>query len=335
MPIPGLGHRSYLQIGPKETTYGTFQTPTKKLELISWNIAPDIGVINDPSLYNQQSQRALYQGPLLYRGTFVVRANYEGILLELLRGVTGTYTSAVVDTSARDHFFKEGPTLNSYSFEVILGDVPSGTSKCWRLLGAKVLNLSYKIKAAKGDGGMGTIEFTVLAKDMISGQTPTGALSFPANFPPLFHQCITADDGTADAVGSVRVRGLEVTLENPHADDRLYLGSLNIDEPLRNGFLKARYKLEQEFITATQWDAARAFTVGSPQFIFQHPTLVGATTAKREFEFRSNQANLTEFTAPISDYGIMVSTATWEAFFDPTDVSAIVVRVRNADVALP
>ena len=33
--MPGLGHRSYLQIGPKETTYGTYIAPTSKLELIS------------------------------------------------------------------------------------------------------------------------------------------------------------------------------------------------------------------------------------------------------------------------------------------------------------
>src|SRR6185503_18621702 len=107
--MPGLGHKSYLQIGPKETTYGTYIAPTSKLELISWDVEPNVSVIQDPSLYS-------------VRGTFVVRLNFEG-LLELFRGLFGTYSNSLVETGVRDHTFKEGATLNSYSPEVIIGDV--------------------------------------------------------------------------------------------------------------------------------------------------------------------------------------------------------------------
>lgn len=330
--MPGLGHKSYLQIGPKESTYGTYIAPTSKLELISWDVEPDIGIIQDPSLYSQQSRRAIYQGAYLARGTFKVRLNYEG-LLELFRGLFGTYpTPTVVETGVRDHFFKEGATLNSYSPEVIIGDVP--TNKCFRLLGTKLISARIAGRAGQGVDAMLTAEFTVLAKDYISNQTPTGSLNFPALFPVLYHQGITMDDGTADAAASVRIRSFEVSLDQPHTDDRFYLGSVTIDEPVRQDFLTARWRFEQEFTTLTQWDAARAFTVGSPQLVFQHPTTIGVSS-KREFELRSNKAQLVEMSAPVSDYGIVLSTATWEAFFDVTDSSALLARFRNTEAALP
>lgn len=402
--MPGLGHKSYMQIGPKEGTYGTFQLPTKKLEVVSWNVSPQIGVIRDPSLYGSPSMRALFQGALTYKGTFVVRLNYEG-LLELLRAVYGTYSSSVVggETYVRDHLYKEASTLNSYTIEIVIGDVPTG--KCYRVTGAKLLNLTVRGTAGTGNDAMLMAEFTVMAKDVDAGTSnvtpattvgPISALSVSASqltrgsgsftadgvvagmaiscpnvpvgtvvvtpgttilqmtvagtngsgltasfstcqfsslYPVLFHQGITMDDGSGDAAASVRIRSFEVTLEQPHAE-RAYVGSLTVDEPLREDFLKATWRFTQEFTTTTQLAAARAFTVGSPQLVFQHPTTIGSAV-KREFELRSNQANLVEFTDPVEGYGVLISTATWESWFDPTDASALVARIRNSEPQLP
>lgn len=401
--MPGLGHKSYVQFGPKEGTYGSFQTPTKKLEVVSWNIAPQVGVIQDPSLYGAQSRRALYQGGLLYKGTFVVRLNYEG-LEELFRAVFGTYSQAVVSGTVRDHTFKEGATLNSYSFEVGVGDVPTG--KVFRLLGAKLTSLTVRGTAGSGTDAMLQAEFSVVAKDMTSDAAPTAAatvgpiascsttsgaftltrasgsfvtdgvvvghtvsassvppgtvvlsvaaltltlsaaatatvsgslsasfltMQAPSVLPVLYHQGVTIDDGTAD---TPRIRSFEVTLESPHAEDRFYLGSVNIDEPLRSDFLTARWRLTQEFSTKTQFDAARAFTEGSPKLLFRHTTDIGSGNF-REFELRSNRANLVEFSNPVEGYGVLISTATWEAFYDDaTDLSALVARFRNNMPAL-
>ena len=75
--MPGLGHKSYLQIGPKETTFGTFQTPTSKLELINWSVDMVPGIIEDPSLYDAQSWRGFYPGGNVVRGTFLVSAQLD------------------------------------------------------------------------------------------------------------------------------------------------------------------------------------------------------------------------------------------------------------------
>lgn len=407
--MPGLGHRSFLQIA-KEATWGTFVKPYDKLEIISWSVAPQIGVIQDPSLYAAQSRRGMFQGGLLFKGTFVVRLNYEG-LEELFRAVFGTagYSGVVVAGTVMDHTFKEGSTLTPLSMEVSVGDVPAG--KVFKLSGCKVMSLTVRGTAGSGTDAMLQAEFTVLAKDCQSNQTATigssatepavgpitalttnnflltrasgsfvtdgvkpgmtiihpnvppgtvvsavvaltvnmsasatvnasglsvnfSHLNYPTTIPVLYHQATTIDDGTADASGSVRVRSFEVTLENPHAEDRFYLGSVNIDEPLRSDFLTARWRLTQEFTTQTQFDAARNFTEGSPKLVFQHPTLIDGTN-KREFEMRSNRANLVEFTDPVEGYGVLISTATWEAFYDDaSDLSALVARFRNNYPAL-
>jgi hypothetical protein len=333
-----LGHLSYIQTGPKETTYGTFQAPTKKLEVVRWNLDPEIGVINDGSLYGGQSRRGLYQGGILHKGSFVTRANYEG-LLELLRGALGTYSNSLVETGVRDHvFLSDGAgsgKLNSYSPEVIHGDIPAG--KCFRALGLKHMGLTIRGTAGNGDDALVMIEWPTISKDYQSDQTPTGSLAFPALLPVRYHDTKNAggvvDDGTGDTAANVRVRSFEIAVAAPHHEDRFYLGSQNIDEPLRSDFLDVTWKLTQEFKTKTQFDAARNFTAGSPRLVFQDPTTIGSTS-KRELEIRSGSAQLVEWSAPIEAYGIILSTVTWRAFYDPTDTAALYVRLRNTEAAL-
>lgn len=335
MAIPGLGHKTTLRIG-KESSWGGGATPTKSFEVVSWNVGPQVGVIQDGSLNNKQSRRAMYQGGYLVRGTFVVRLNYDG-LAELFRAVQGGYTGTAGsggDSAVITHVFTEAATLPSYEMQVSVGDIPTGT--VFRLTGAKLINVTVRGTAGTGNDAMLMAEFTVLAKDMVSNFTATGSPSSYNPFPVLFHQASTVDDGleTLASTPATRVRSLELTLENPHAEDRFYLSSVNIDEPVRNDFLTARWRITQEFLTKTAYDAARNFTTGSPQFVFQHPTTIG-TTKKREFEVRSGSAQLVEWSAPVEGYGIIIATATWEAFYDPTDLTALYIRIQNLDAALP
>lgn len=324
--MPGLGFKSWCQIG-KETAFGGGATPTAKFEVVSFNVAPVVGMIQDPSLRDAVSRRGLYAGGLVYKGTMTVRANYVG-MLELLRAVFGGYSQATVESGVRDHTFKETSTLPTYQMEVVLGDVPTG--KCFKLLGAKLFNLTLRGTAGTGNDAMMMAEFSIIAKSMASNQSITGSLSFPAVMPVLYHQAITVDDGTAD---TPTVRSFEVSFEQPHAEDRFYLGAQNILEPLRQEFVTARWRLTEEFATQTAWDAAAAFTAGSPKLLFQHPTTIGAAS-KSEFEIRSNQANLEDISVPIEGFGVLLATLPWQAFYDGTDLSSLLVRVRNTDAAL-
>jgi len=273
MGTPSIGHKSYLQIG-KESTYGTGVAATgPKLEVISADISPQIGVIDDPSLYSAVARRGIYQGGLLYGGRFSVRANYEG-MLRLLEGVLpGASKVGPTETTVYTYTFKEATTLNSYTFELIEGDI--ATTKCQDIYGVMFTGMTIKGTAGQGPDAMVQCDFEVIAKDKSDTQTPTGALSFPTVYPVLFHQATTVDDGTADPAASVRIRSFEVSFKNALSDDRYYLGSANIDQPLRNDFVSCEWKFTQEFQTMTLFQAAKAFTTGSPKILFQHPTTIG------------------------------------------------------------
>jgi len=322
MPTPGMGHKSYIQIG-EESTFGTAVAATQRLEVISMDINPVIGVIPDPSLNNQQSRRALYQGGLLYRGKIVTRANYEGGgFHQLLKAAMGS----LVTTGAGPftHTFKEAASPPSDTIEMIEGDIPAGQEQ--ELVGSIVTGFTFRIGSGLGADAMGRFEFDFLAKDKVSGQTPTAALTAPATEPVLFHQATTIDEGSDDTAANIRVRSVELTLTNPYADDRFYQGSINIDQPIRNDFLIARWRFEQEFITKVLFDRAKAFTTANLNLIY--------TQAANTLTFRSNKAQLVEYGNPIEDYGIIKATATWEAFYDATDASALVIVLVN-DTATP
>jgi hypothetical protein len=337
--MSGLGHLSYIQTGPKETTYGTPVAPTKKIEIEKWDFEPQIGEIPDSSLYGGQSRRAIHQGLIFYQGSFITRANYEGHL-EFFRAALGTYSNSLVETGVRDHvFLSDGAgsaKLNSYSPEVVAGDIPVG--KCFRALGLKHAGLTIRVTAGQGDDAMVKFEWPTIGRDYESDLTPTGSLVFPSVLPVRYHDTKNAggvvDDGTGDTAANVRIRSAEIVLAAPHTgEERAYLGSQLIDEPLRSDFLDVTWKLTQEFKTKTQFEAAKAFTTGSPRLVFQDPTTIGVSS-KREFEVRSGSAKLVGWSAPVEGYGIIISTATWRAFYDPTDLCALYCRFRNTESAL-
>ena len=131
------GHKSFVTMGPESSWGSAPSAMTHKLEILPpWDVAAEIGEIEDGSLYNSQSPRGFYAGGELARGPFGVRANYEGVL-ELLRGVLPTYSATDVEAGVvRDHLFKEGPTLKSYHFDASEGDIPVG--KVARIAGTKL-----------------------------------------------------------------------------------------------------------------------------------------------------------------------------------------------------
>jgi hypothetical protein len=356
------------------------------------------------------SRRALYQGPIYYKGTLTLRANYEG-LKEIFRAAFGTYASSATLTPALDDTFKEGLTLNSYSIELGYGDLPAG--KVVHVNGLKIVGITVKGSASTGDDGILMIDLSVVARDVDNnggvGYNATGGLGLPNLFPVLFHQAVQVDDGTTDSQLNLRITQFEATFEGPHVEDRVYLGSLLMDEPIRDDVVVGKIKFTQEYNSVSQWQQARAFTVGSPKLIFQSPTQIsttpittcnvsgaGATTitraafdfgangvkvgmyidtgngvfppgtyvtivavgtvtvannaggaltslvsgnvnfnTNRELEIRMNSANLVDMSAPIDRWGRLMSTATWEGFYDSVDTAAMVVRIRGSEVILP
>lgn len=187
-PIPGLGNKSFMQF-VAEVTPGTTPTFFKyRMEIITADVKPEINTIPDPSLYSGQSRRGFFEGAKIYRATVVMRPTYSGGILEILRGVSGSYTSPVVsgETIVFDHTFKEAADLKSYSMEFSIGDIPTG--KVFRLVGARFSAITFRSTAGNSADAMVQCELTIIATDMLSDQTEsktiadttTGTLSVPA-----------------------------------------------------------------------------------------------------------------------------------------------------------
>jgi hypothetical protein len=325
-----LGHKSDVQIGT-ESTYGTAVAATARTELISCGLKPVISTIEDPSLYSSPSLRSIFQGPIYFRGPLVFRLNFEG-LLKFFEGAFGTGAVTVVETSARDITFKEASTLKSYTIEVSKGDLPTG--KVERYFGSTMLGVKVSGKAEAGPGTMLRAEFDVHAKDMTTNFTKTAALSFPGIFPVLNWQAITVDDGTADSAADVRVTEWEVELTNNMNVERLFTGSQTPDQPLRDNFLQVKWRITKKYKTIVLADAARAFTTGSPKLVFRNAAVGIGGSSFREFELRSNQAQITDYESSVDGYGEVEQTVEWTAFFDATDASALVARFRSLETAI-
>lgn len=325
------GRKSWIAISAPEASFGGGGTPLQKLEVINFSLPIQQGMIPDPSLYNARSRRALYQGGYYYRGTFTVRTNYEGNL-ELWRAILRGYASALVETGVRDHTIKEGALEPSYEIQASVGDLPVG--KVFRYVGALLLAANTTWTAGNGPEGMGQTTFDVWSKDCTSDFTPTGTPAFPATLPVLHHEAITVDDGTADTGANLRVKSVGISFEQPNDEEDYFIGSKNPDKPSPTDFFVPKWRFTQVFLTRTAFEAAKNFTNGTPRLVFQHPTTIGASS-KRELEIRSEKAVLETYESPVESYGKIIATAVWQAYYDPTDLSAIVMRFRNTESALP
>lgn len=326
------GRYSEVRIG-KQTDYDTAAAATTRLELIREAIEPVRGTIPDPSLYNARSRRGIYPGSFKARGPVVLRANYEG-LEEIFRAVFGDdgYSATLVggETIVRDHEFIEGNPLNPLTMQFIKGEAGATTSR--RLVGG--IPASIRVSGAAGDGqeAMVRVELQMVGKDLEPGAALTGSLSFPPVLPVLMNeQLITVDNGVVDT--GVHLRSFEFLLDNILDENRNYGGSSNVLEPIPNDFMNVTMRMELEFDTEDLFEACRDAAAGSPRLVWQHPTTIGVGS-KREFELRCGSAILPTYSDPTEGVGVMISTATWEAWHDTADASAAVARFRNLVAAL-
>lgn len=305
MGTPAQGHKSYMQFG-REAAYGTGVAATHRLGFVSSSVEPVLGFVRDNTLNDAVVRSAIYPVGQFARGQIEMVLDYAGLLL-LFDGVfgTGTFGSTGGTTTGAGpytHVFTEKSLLNSYTIELIEGNVPA--NKCQRLIGAKIVGMTVRGEAGQGDNALVRVIWDIIAKEKQTDQTPTGALTAVSRTSVLFHQATTVDDGTADSSADVRLRSFELALVSPVAEDRFYFGSTTIDEPLRSDFVAPTLRLVKEFQTKTLIDAFKAGTSGSPQLVF--------TSGTNVITIEMGTAKATAYTHPVSGYGIVTQEVTWE-----------------------
>ena len=307
MAVPGLGHKSYLQVG-REAVWGTAVAATHRFGVKRMSIEPVIGAIRDEQLNDKPFRDALYQGGLLYKGTVAMNLTYAGQML-LFDGVFGTATfgsngGATSGVGPYTHTFNQKALLNSYTLQMIEGNILD--TKCQRVDGAKIVGMRIRGESGTGELAILEVEFDFLAKDKTVNIAPTGSLTIQNTAPVLYHQATTVDNGIRTS--SVSISSFEIELPNPVHEDRFYLGAVNIDEPIRSNFSEPKWRFSAELQSDDELEAADAFTTGTPQLIFTS----GTTT----MTFEMGEAKLIEYSNPVSNYGRIMQSFTWEGSGD-------------------
>lgn len=334
--VPGLGYKSKLLMA-HEVTYDTAPAAADAgMEITGVQINPKLSTIEDPSLSSTQvSRRFIGQGGQALEASFRFRVGYEG-LLSLLRMFFPTYASAATDTSARDHTFKEGVSPYSYALDFLWGDRPTGMAN--RLTGCYGQALRITGQAGTGESAMLMGEATVVGKTLTPNTTPMTGGALPTALGVIYHQLLRTTgnlkDGSANLSDSMPVKSMEFAVTHPFDTARFLFGQVNAEAPVRNGFTDGTFQFEEEWADTALLVAAKANTPTALKALFQHPTIIGAVSARREFEITASSPAAAEYGTEIPGFGVITQRASYKLAYNATDLSFAVIRVRSTEAAM-
>lgn len=333
--LPGIGFNASLLLS-HETTYATAPAASEyKVEIMSAEISPRLSVIEDPSFGGgTRSRRFIGQGGQFVEWTMKARVSYEGCL-PLFRMFWPAYTGVTVDT-IRDHTFKEGTALQSWTMDFSWGNVPS--TKVTRLLGAYCTGFRINGQAGTGESAMLMLELSGVAKSATPNTTPMTGGTLLTPFGVIYHQQLRTSgnfkDGSGDAVDAIQLRNFEFGCAAPHDTQRFLFGQVNAEQAVPNGFLDGTFTFEEEWATTSLMAAALANTPTALKLYFQHPTTIG-TVSKRELQIDVSSPTAADFGTAVPGFGVITQRGSFRAAYNTTDASLAIIRIRNTEVAMP
>lgn len=332
---PGLGYKGKVGFA-KESSYGVNPAAQDAvMEILSARITPRLSTVDDGSLSaTQVSRRFIGQGGQSYELSFRFRVGYEG-LLHLLRAFFPTYSNTVVETGVRDHVFKEGAELNSYSFDLYWGDVPTGRVN--RFSGAYGTELRISGQAGQGEGAMLVGEATFVASIMTPNVTPMTPATLPTPLGVIYHQALRTltnlRDGSTLLSDAIQLTGFEFSVRHPHDTNRFLFGQVSAAQPVRNGFTEGTYAFDEEWNDSALVTAALGGAPTAVGLVFQHPTTIGAAS-KREFAISGSSPQPGEYGSELPGFGVITQKVTYKLAYNSSDASFAVIRVRSTEAAL-
>jgi len=325
---PGVGGKTYIQVGKPDASYGTAVVPTNRDECISFNLNPATATIDDPSLYAGVSVRGIFPTFTSYKGSLVTRANYNGGgLIRLLASTFGTttYKGDVDVAKVQQWTFSEGVTLPSRCIEVCMAGVPDVTHGII-YNGCSVESMSFKITAGSGAGAMGQFTFGLHSGGTpATGTSPAGALltaglPLPTVLPVLFKHGVLAScyEGSGLSAADVRIKSCSFDVKNSLDTERAYIGSAGVDLPVRNGFAEYTLTIEQEFQSLLAFEIAKNFSVAGakPVVFFRDSSVIATSTFYPEMEFAlTTGARMIAYDCSINGYGVPTMSMTWKGAY--------------------
>lgn len=332
MGLPGRAHRGYIQFG-REATWGTAATVTHRIPFVSCDTKQIGGTIDSEMMNGSRWLHGIYQGPRYVETTLVVELWYAGMLL-LIDGILGganafgSNQGSTTGANPYTHTFLGGDILNSYTFEIIEGEIPSAV-KCQRLVGAKIDSFELTGERGTGAGAICRATIRLLAKSYLSNVDVTGSLSAVTAIPVLFHE-MNVLDGLEPSATEVVVSSFTVSINN-HLARRQGNGTVFILEPVPEAFAEISIRLTKEFQTRLMLDAFNAFTAATAT----QPTLIfGNSITKRITIASPGTAVIPEYGHPINGPGIIMQEVTWKHFRPNSAAGPLSIVVENQQATI-
>jgi hypothetical protein len=250
--------RSYVAIG-KETAYGTYNTCTTALEVVSCGFKTDIKTMKLDSLSTNRGMSRRVQLDKEVAGTVESYAHPVESPLMFASALGGSITSSAVSTGVYSHIFEAGNfegTIPSVCF-----NVRKGSSQVWQYSGGRCNSL--KLTANVGEPLRISADYvfkdsTTLANDV------SAALSLTAYVPWTFVHGTFSYSATAQ-----KVTGFELAITNGLKSDKdaRALGSnvITVLPPTRR---EVTFKITQRFDTTSTWASFLEMTTGAVQLVF-------------------------------------------------------------------
>lgn len=248
-----------------ESTVGTFVAPTRHIPIISESLSREIERIDSDAIragrYTRHSDdwsvgKSMVSGTIeteLYDrsiGTFLRHVGFSG-------GSTsgsGPYTTAMTPGSSAGL---------SMSVQVGRPDV-SGTTRVFSYQGMKTAGVT--VSCAAGERAMLSVDMIGLTETTSESLT---SVSYAASLVPF-----TWDQATISLQGAsnTTVSEIEIAITQPLDEDRLYLGSSTLKDPLPIGLLDIGISGTAEFESLTFYNNYTAGTVASYSIAFSDGT---------------------------------------------------------------
>jgi hypothetical protein len=302
-------------------------------------------VIRDPSLSaTTRGTRALFPGPIVYRGKFKTRGNYAGqqILWKYLLGVT---TVSGVSPTNKYTFSEGSPTNPTLTMEIGSRVADSGSAlpaSGLILSGVFITGCTIKCVAGTGPDSMLTMEWSFLGTLLTSaagagvtltnvGLTANNQVNGvqPAYFVDIDQN--TLDMNFGDGAGNMGLKSFEVNLNYPVDDTRAYFGARGIAPPVQNAPGTATWKFAFEF---SSYSAYNKFTNAAVPDILPYVKFINPAATSRLIEIQSHTTKLTKVSQPIQGYGVIIATAELEAYYNATDLGLVSVANTSNDNVL-
>jgi hypothetical protein len=123
-------------------------------------------------------------------------------------------------------------------------------------------------------------------------------------------------------------------MTKPFDVNRFLFGQVNAEQPVPNGFVDATMMFDEEWNDYVLLNTAKDNTPTQLKLLFQHPTVIGAATAKREFEIIASSPTAAEYGTELPGYGVITQRVSYRLAFNATDASLAVIRVRTTEAAM-